>query len=253
MKETLGSGNSVNRDAATEQWWKLANALHQEHVPYVFLDPVHERPDLVFTANAGLMHPFRKTVLLSKFRFKERRGESPIFEKWFRENGYQIEKMPKDAKYYFEGAGDALYVGQNWLVAGYGFRTTLEGAAWATQFTDVDQSLILKLVDPRFYHLDTCFCPLGKETVMYYPGAFDEKSQNEIEKNFRTIRVSEEDAKNFVCNAVPIRNKSKKTTLIMTSPSQELRKKLSKYTIQTLDMSEFLKSGGGPRCLVLFI
>ena len=32
----------------------------------------------------------------------------------------------------------------------------------------------VELVDPRFYHLDTCFCPLGPGQALHYPAAFDE-------------------------------------------------------------------------------
>ena len=31
--------------------------------------------------------------------------------------------------------------------------------------------LPLKLADPRFYHLDTCFCPLANGYTLYFPAA----------------------------------------------------------------------------------
>ena len=66
---------------------------------------------------------------------------------------------------------------------------------------------MLKLVDQRFYHLDTCFCPLEGGFAMYYPPAFDEASRAAIEKRVpaeRRIAIGEEDALAFACNAVNI-------------------------------------------------
>ncbi|HEX9145716.1 MAG TPA: hypothetical protein VGA09_15690, partial [Candidatus Binatia bacterium] len=33
--------------------------------------------------------------------------------------------------------------------------------------------LSLELTNNWFYHLDTCFCPLGEEQALFYPAAFD--------------------------------------------------------------------------------
>ena len=63
----------------------------------------------------------------------------------------------------------------------------------------------LTLVDPRFYHLDTCFAPLDGGFVMYYPAAFDTASRARIEAFYppeKRIVVEEEDAVRFACNVV---------------------------------------------------
>src|SRR6185503_20975699 len=65
----------------------------------------------------------------------------------------------------------------------------------------------LKLVDDRFYHLDTCFCPLEGGSVLYYPPAFDDRSREAIESRVpadKRIAIDEEDALAFACNAVNI-------------------------------------------------
>ena len=35
----------------------------------------------------------------------------------------------------------------------------------------------VELVDPRYYHLDTCFCPLAPGVAIWYPPAFDRYGQ----------------------------------------------------------------------------
>ena len=40
--------------------------------------------------------------------------------------------------------------------------------------------LPLELVDSRFYHLDTCLCPLSGGELLYFPPAFDRYGQEAI-------------------------------------------------------------------------
>ena len=72
----------------------------------------------------------------------------------------------------FEGAGDALFCGDT-LFAGYRQRSdagTLQevGAMLGCRV------IPLELIDPYYYHLDTCFCPLSPGEAIYFPGAFDQ-------------------------------------------------------------------------------
>src|SRR5262249_37418094 len=131
------------------------------------LAPQPKLPDLVFTANAGLI--FEKRFFSSRFRHEVRAGESPHFERWFNDHGFTVEHLPEGM--YFEGAGDALFCGPT-LYAGYRIRSD----ALAHQFIAKAiqrQVLAVELVNPRFYHLDTCFCPLAPGEAIYYPEAFD--------------------------------------------------------------------------------
>jgi N-dimethylarginine dimethylaminohydrolase len=107
------------------------------------------------------------------------------------------------------------------------------------------------LVDPRFYHLDTCFCPLSNGDVMYYPAAFDAESQKRIESRYsaaKRIRVSEADALRFACNAVNVGR-----TILLNQISAELSAELQSrgFHVIEVELSEFLKAGGAAKCLVL--
>src|SRR5262249_51879422 len=137
----------------------------------------------------------------SNFRFKERRGESPHFEKWFVEHDYEVVQLQKEL--FFEGEGDALSCGDT-LVCGYRFRSDIR----SHQFLgDLLQRLTLsvELVDERFYHLDTCFCPLPDGGAIWFPLAFDEYGQRVIREHIADLIVVESgEAACFGCNAVVI-------------------------------------------------
>jgi ornithine--oxo-acid transaminase len=108
----------------------------------------------------------------------------------------------------------------------------------------------LHLLDPRWYHLDTCFCPLDTGEAIWYPGAFDCKSQMLISSFYkhRLITVSEKDALKFACNSISVGNR-----IIMPEISDDLKLELAAkgYIVTNVDMSQFLRSGGACKCLTL--
>ena len=239
-----GQIGRVNGERARQQWESFSAALRQV-AAIDLLEPRKEVPDMVFTANAGLVHGSR--FIPSRFRYPERRREEPLFQEWFRNQGYELIPPPPGCS--FEGAGDALFSpDRNLLWAGWGFRTAPEIPEFLERSLDV-RVIPLKLTDPRFYHLDTCFCPLEDGGAMYYPPAFDEDSRNRILENVRTcIPVSEEDALAFACNAVLVgRN------LFMNFASPELNQRLTRegYAVHLHPVDEFLKAGGANKCLTL--
>ena len=109
----------------------------------------------------------------------------------------------------------------------------------------------MRLVDPRFYHLDTCFCPLFGGYVMYFAAAFDADSLARIEKHFlprKRITVSEADALRFACNAVNVGR-----TIVLNHVSDALRDQLQSlgFRVVQVVLTEFLKAGGAAKCLAL--
>jgi len=109
----------------------------------------------------------------------------------------------------------------------------------------------LRLVDARFYHLDTCFCPLDGGYLLYYPPAFDAQSNHMIEclvpPELR-IAIDETDALHFACNAINIGS-----TIIMNKTSAAFLQRLQAAGFAAIEreMTEFLKAGGAAKCLTL--
>lgn len=129
-----------------------------------------------------------------------------------------------------------------WLWAGYGFRSELDSHAYLAKWLDIEV-LSLRLMDERFYHLDTCFCPLTDGYLLYYPPAFDAYSNRLIELRVpadKRIAVKEADAVNFACNAVNIDR-----TVILNCASQELKSALAQVGFEVVEtpLTEFLKAG----------
>lgn len=243
-----GNVHRSSREKAVAQWQNLYQQL-KELAEIELLPSVLGLPDMVFTANAGLV--LGDKFILSRFYHPERQKEEPYFKKWFSEQGFQILELPPDLP--FEGAGDALFDrGGNWLWAGYGFRSELDAHVYLAKWLGIEV-LSLRLIDPRFYHLDTCFCPLTDGYLMYYPPAFDAYSNRLIEWRIppeKRIIVSENDALNFACNAVNVGR-----TILLNQASDRLRSQLAELGFHIIEtpLTEFMKAGGAAKCLTIKI
>ncbi len=233
---------------ARAQWQQLYEML-RELATVDLIPPQPGLPDMVFTANAGLV--LGNKVVLSRFLHKERQGEEPHFKAWFEKEGFEVFELPPELP--FEGAGDALLDREGrWLWAGYGFRSELDSHPLLAQWLDIEV-LSLHLIDSRFYHLDTCFCPLTGGYLLYYPDAFDAYSNRLIELRVpaaKRIPIGEGDAINFACNAVNVGQ-----TVIMNKASGSLRQRLTSlgFVVRETPLTEFLKAGGAAKCLTLRI
>jgi N-dimethylarginine dimethylaminohydrolase len=230
----------VDHEIAQRQWNSLYMAL--KSVASVEVMPgVSDLPDLVFTANAGLVN--NNIAIVSTFHKQQRQPEELHFEKWFKDNDYTVLKLKNS----YEGEGDHLVDKWNRHWMGTGFRSSYHAALELDNILNVHVN-ILELVDPRWYHLDTCFCPLPNGELMWYPMAFSANSQNFVRQSFtKTIDLTEEDALNFSCNAVCIGNeifmpKNKNASILLEE---------SGYKVHEFDLSEFMKAGGAAKCLVL--
>ncbi|RZU43466.1 dimethylarginine dimethylaminohydrolase family protein [Edaphobacter modestus] len=238
--------HAASPERAAAQWQHLHNAL-SEIADVTLIDPQPGLPDMVFTANAGLER--NGIVIVSSFFHSERQGEELHFARWFEECGYTVIRLPQSTS--FEGEGDALFsLNGGPLWAGYGRRSTKESHLQLAHVWNVEV-VSLHLIDPRFYHLDTCFAPLNDGYVMYYPAAFDAASVSSIEAFYpvhKRIVVSEADAVRFACNAINVDR-----SILVNEISRELTERLKEanFTVIPLQLSEFLKAGGAAKCLVM--
>jgi N-dimethylarginine dimethylaminohydrolase len=237
--------NAPDVELAARQWEGLYHLLRDEVGVQVDLVPqAADCPDMVFTANAGLVRG--RYALLANFRHPQRQAEEPHFRAWFETHGYKVQMPSIGCK--FEGEGDALFAG-DMLLAGYLKRSDICAHRWMSDALAVPV-LSLELVDDRWYHLDTCLFPLTPDTVVYYPGAFDAYARIVILNNFNTIEVCLEEALRFACNAVVIDHH-----VVLPSGCPRLTHDLEErgYTVHTVEMSEFLKAGGAAKCLTLLL
>jgi N-dimethylarginine dimethylaminohydrolase len=239
-------------ELAQSQWMHLRDVLVDTCGAKIELvEPQAGLPDLVFTANAGLV--VGRRVILSRFRFPARSGEEPVFREWFASHGYDVVELPQDV--FFEGEGDALFCSRPFtagepdqLFCGYHFRSEIRSHDLIARLLG-RRILSLQLTDPRFYHLDTCFCPLGPGQAMYYPGAFDDYARRVLAANIEDlIEVTEHDALRFGCNAVLLGEH-----IVLPAGCTQLIADLAGrgYRVHPVNLSEYLKAGGAAKCLTL--
>lgn len=233
----------VDRVRAIEQWQALRAILAGLGVEIVELAPVAGLPDLVFTANAGLVHERR--VILSRFRHPQRQGEEAHDAAWFEQHGFAVETLPSGM--YFEGAGDALFCGDT-LFAGYRVRSDARSHQEVGRMLGC-RVIPAELVDHHFYHLDTCFCPLAPGVAIYFPGALDDYGRRVFRELVpRLVEVELSEARSFACNAVVVG-----TTVVTNTGCPGLHRALDELGFRGIEtpLDEFVKAGGSAKCLTL--
>ncbi len=235
---------SVPSDLAKshEQWQAQHDLLVQLGVDVRLMPAAQGLPDLVFTANAGLV--WRDTVFLASFRHEARQGETPLDAAWFESQGLSTELLPAGLN--FEGAGDALFCGDT-LYAGYLVRSDASAMQWLGDRMGC-RVIPLQLTDDHFYHLDTCFCPLDSDTAIWHPSAFDDYARHALSQIPHLIEVHETEAARFACNAVVV---GCDVILNAGCPKLEADLRANGFTPHGIELSEFLKAGGSAKCLTL--
>ncbi|MFB4319779.1 dimethylargininase [Actinomadura sp. 21ATH] len=238
----MDPGAGADAARAVEQWEALRAAYLGLGHRVDLIDPIPGLPDMVFAANGALVVGGR--AYGARFTHPERAAEGPAYMEWLRGNGFTdtLEGLHTN-----EGEGDFLTL-DHVILAGTGFRTDLAAHQEAQEFLG-RPVVTLRLVDPRFYHLDTALFPLDGGNVAYYPGAFSPGSRAVLERLFPDAVVAGEadaavlglnavsDGRNVVLNA-------EATALIATLDAHG-------YTPVPVDLSELRKAGGGPKCCTL--
>ncbi|WKX97493.1 hypothetical protein Q1695_013283 [Nippostrongylus brasiliensis] len=238
-------GGVVDKEKAMDQWNSLKNVIEREGVQVLTMEQQKGLPDQVFVCNAGLFHNDR--FYLSKFRHPERTGEQEHYLKWMKAQGIRV--LGDDYPEYFEGGGDAVFSDPKTLWAGFGPRSAKEVYKRISTMGNFE-TVICELVNPNFYHLDTCFTPVDQTTALWYPPAFSESTKKEIMRRMpHSIAVSDAEANAFVCNAITVRNNLISPKGVLPATRDALAKR--HISVTELDMSEFMKSGGACQCLVL--
>lgn len=235
---------NVIPNIAKVQWGTLQNLVCKLSCVHI-ITPRDGLPDMVFTANAG--SKIGETFFLSNFKSEERKPEEKHFEEWALRSKLDVIHLENN----FEGDGDLLFDPSNHIhFMGHGFRTNINAAHEIQSHVPINIQP-LKLVDDRFYHLDTCFCPLENGKVLVYMGAFHKDSQEKLIDIYgnNLIMVTEEEAIQFACNSIVI-NGHLITPCDMQGKTQELVKACG-FIIDYVNLSEFMKAGGAAKCLTM--
>jgi N-dimethylarginine dimethylaminohydrolase len=232
----------ADADRAMRQWERLRQIYLELGHTVRLIEPVPGLPDMVFAANGATVVGGK--VLGVRFRYPERAAEAGAYLDWFRAGGFEEVRTPRLVN---EGEGDILYTGRV-LIAGHGFRTD-PGMRAELEETFGVPVISVRLVDPRFYHLDTAMCVLDADTAAYYPAAFDEAGRAALAAQFsELIEAKDSDAEVLGLNAV-----SDGRHVVLPAQATGLAAQLAERGFEPIgvDLSELRKAGGGPKCCTL--
>ncbi|HET9898304.1 MAG TPA: arginine deiminase-related protein [Streptosporangiaceae bacterium] len=233
--------DSVDLELARRQWQGLKETYEGLGHAVRTIDPVPGLPDMVFAANGATV--IGGKVLGAKFRHPERCKESAAYMDWFRHQGYPVTE-PVSVN---EGEGDIVYAGRA-IIAGHGFRTDAQAKDEAQALFGLPV-ISVRLIDPRYYHLDTALIVLDENTAAYYPAAFDEAAKDALASHFsELIEAKDEDAEVLGLNGL---SDGRNVVLPVQAGNLAQRIAAAGFTVVPVDMSEFKKSGGGPKCCTL--
>ncbi len=228
----------VDRDRAVAQWGTLRQTYLDLGHEVLLLDPVPGLPDLVFAANG--MVSYRGRAVGARFAFAERAEEATVHRAWLRTRRLRAGATTSAN----EGEGDLLVCGDR-ILAGFGFRT--ERAAHEQVARHLRAEVVsLQLVDPAFYHLDTCLGVLAGGEIAYLPAAFAPASRRLLAELYPdALLASAADAAAFGLNLV-----SDGRTVVLPTGAPGLAGQLSErgFTVVEVDTSELLKAGGSVKC-----
>jgi len=252
-----GNRHTTQKDRAWQQWqviYNLYKDLEEKGVlnEVAILDGIAGCEDMVFCANQSLpwMVKGSKTVVLSHMRYPSRQKEVAAIGAFYLRKGYHVLQLATADL--LEGNGDVIpHPGKQLLWAGYGHRSGIDALREVAELLQVPV-IPLRLVSDYFYHLDTCFVPLGEDTVMLCPDAFDDMSILAIEKVFANVyRVSRKEAvETFSLNAHCLIYPAARFAILQKG-SKEVLGILQKegFEIMETETGEFIKSGGSVFCM----
>lgn len=238
----------VDVDLARAQWEGLVSNLTAAGAEVVAMEPAEHVPDLVFTANAGLVSG--STFVPSHFRHPERQPETEVFAAWFAAEGSDVRRLPTELDH--EGAGDALPFfdaeGRAVLLSGYRPRSD---AAAGPVLSDLLRCPVrsVELVDERLYHVDLTFCPLDDRHAICAPLGWDAYGRAVVTDLVpEPLWLEDEEALSFCANSVVVG-----TNMVMPVVPPRVGRILEGWGFSVVEtpVSEFLKAGGGCRCLTL--
>ncbi len=248
MRDADGRLHVVDRARAALQWRAIRATYERIGIEVHVVSGDARFPDMVFCANQT--YPFvdaagRRRVLLSRMRSAERRGEVELLRDALAALGWEPCTIERG---FVEGAGDLVhdrFVGRRF--AGHGFRT--DDAALDDVEPMTGPLVRLRLVDERFYHLDTCLAILGARRAAWVPRAFDDAGQRVLREAFDDLVAIDDDeaTARFACNLFCPDGKN----VVVQRGCSKLNAELARrgLVVHEVETSEFLKAGGSVFCM----
>lgn len=277
----LGTRRRVDRRLAIRQWRRLRDTLRDLGVRVLVVPPDPKQPGLVYPANAGFLtdvdaeRPLdEKTFLLSNL-LPTRAGERPHYERVLRAAGVRTAGI--DPALRFEGEADFFPVGEAMLLTHgrlerqrfvpalalppwrriYGFRTDARVLGALEPLVAPRRIVRVELALEAHYHGDTVLCAFGpgRRHLLAFRRGLSEDGWRAVRESFgdAIIELSEDDAARYAANAFSLAQGGESVLLLPAGVSEWLRHQVRERGVTPLsvDVSEFLKKGGGSvKCMI---
>jgi N-dimethylarginine dimethylaminohydrolase len=276
-----GTKRRVEPALAIRQWQRLRDTLCDLGVHILVVPPDAANPGLVYPANAGFMQDVDACRPLAERRFHlanllpTRAGEKPHYERVLAAAGIRTAEV--DERFRFEGEADFFPAGDVYLLTHGGlkrqrFVPALAFPPWKRIYgfrTDARvEEILIPIVAPTrivkvelrleaHYHGDTvlcAFCPNRSHLLAYRSGiAVSDWQPLRVLFGEHLIELSEADAARYAANSFAL-NQSGESILVMPhGVSDRLFAQIRERDVTplTVDVSEFLKKGGGSvKCMI---
>lgn len=265
LPEQLGQNPYLRKSIPHHK--KKTRAQHQavarafQHSPVVVehIPSVEPLPDIVFVANGGLALPRlgRPLVLLPNMKYAHRRAELVHLAHVFQ--CLRIPTLPYPGKQPFEGQAELKWFhGGRKAIGGYGQRATKQAFVELDQlFTKLygarnkPELLVVKLVSPTYYHLDVAMLEFDDSKCVIHCRAVSERDLMRIQDFLGTENVTVIDTEDSFCLNEVVDGPNVITHRLTDPLIKPLLEQVTGRRVKQVDASEFEKSGGSVRCMVL--
>jgi len=279
-----GTRRRVDKQRAIAQWRALRSALEDLGIDVLVVPPVTEWPGTVYPANAGFMFDVDAPLSAAERRFvlanllPTRSGEQAHYARVLADAGIPTEHL--DPPLRFEGEADLFPAGGRYLFTHgrlerqrfvpalgippwkrvYGFRTDARMRELFAPRLAPMEVLRIELVLEAHYHGDTALAAFGpqREHLLAYRDAIAPADWPRLAKAFgdALIELSTEDARRYAANSFTYTPGGQTTDSYLVLPDGVSERLLAqirerRVTPVTVDVSEFLKKGGGSvKCMI---
>ena len=276
-----GTRRKVDRKLAIKQWHNLRYTLEELDIRVIVIPPDPEQPGLVYPANAGCQsdvdHPdsLKAKVFTLSNLLPSRAGEKAHYRRVLEEQEFMLSEI--DEQYRFEGEADFFPAGDVYLFTHgvleiqrfvptlgippwqrvYGFRTDVRVESLRARKVAPTPVIKMGLGLEAHYHGDTALCAFGpgRGELLVYRDAIDVDGMRKLENHFEEhiLQLSKEDAEHYAANSFSYERDGDCFLIMPQGVSDRLQDQVRDRGVTpiTVDVSEFLKKGGGSlKCMI---
>jgi len=248
---------------AMAQHKNVASAFKHSTVTVQAIPPHKKRTlsDIVFVANGGLSLPRlgQNVILLPNMKYPHRQAELPNLIKIFKRVGLPM--IPYPGKEPFEGQAELKWFnGGRRAICGYGQRSTKQSFVELDHFFETlygkenkPELLVIKLISPQYYHLDVAMLEHDDTKCIIHKHSVTEHSLKRIKSFLGEENVTVIDTPDSFCLNAVVDGPNVITHKLTDPKIKSIIEHATKRQVKEVDTSEFEKSGGSVRCMVLDI